>query len=81
MFGFESFFTVNPSSSRSNHDTSSDLGIQTMANVELGNWVLNAAEGEQVREADQERERARSQNFLARTFHRPHHYKIPDGAL
>jgi len=30
------------------------LGFLTMANVESGNWVLNAAEREQVRKANQE---------------------------
>ena len=31
------------------------LGLLTMANVESDNWVLNAAEREQLRKADQER--------------------------
>jgi mitochondrial inner membrane protein COX18 len=54
-FDSESFFTL---STLAHPDPTMTLpvilGFLTMANVESGNWVLNAAEREQVRRADQE---------------------------
>ena len=53
-FDSESFFTL---STLAHPDPTMTLpvilGFLTMANVESGNWVLNAAEREQVRKADQ----------------------------
>jgi inner membrane protein COX18 len=53
-FDSESFFTL---STLTHPDPTmalpAILGFLTMANVESGNWVLNAAEREQAREADQ----------------------------
>lgn len=54
-FDSESFFTL---STLAHPDPTMTLpvilGFLTMANVESGNWVLNAAEREQVRKADEE---------------------------
>jgi len=54
-FDSESFFTL---STLAHPDPTMTLpvilGFLTMANVESGNWVLNAAEREQARKADQE---------------------------
>jgi mitochondrial inner membrane protein COX18 len=55
-FDSESFFTL---STLAHPDPTMALpvilGFLTMANVESGNWVLNAAEREQIRKADQKR--------------------------
>lgn len=54
-FDSESFFTL---STLAHPDPTMTLpvilGFLTMANVESGNWVMNAAEREQARRADQE---------------------------